>query len=315
MLASIVTLLLVVLIGSPLAVIRLNQAQQDTLQNLDRAVRAEGIANRKLWDSYVAQSRANRLSGQLGQRFKSLNAVRNASALARRLEFTDEDRLRLRNEAIQCMALADLRTERHWVAQQATLSPQHLAFDSELSRYAIVEGQGNRTSLVVRTVSDNREEARFTDLAAAVLSIQFMPDGKAILALLKIGGTGSLRRCELSSGTSVELARFEDTVPTDFDISAGGETVALSLSGSVRLLDGASRTHLKQLPASSGYTICRLSEWRTKSNPWAHRDKVQREALAFSVDGSMVAMAHSPLVIHVIDPKTMAELAHFRPTA
>jgi len=87
-----------------------------------RATRAEWVqrelrqqATERLWGSYLAQARANRWSGRAGRRFDSLDVLARAAALRPSLE--------LRNEAIACMALADVRLAREWkVIQQAAIS-------------------------------------------------------------------------------------------------------------------------------------------------------------------------------------------------
>src|SRR5258706_5758074 len=94
-LLSVVLLLLVAIaVGSTVEAIRLNAARR-------QASRAEKSATEKLRDSYLAQARAQRRSGQAGQRFDSLGAIRNAVAIQPSVE--------LRNEAIASLALTDVR--------------------------------------------------------------------------------------------------------------------------------------------------------------------------------------------------------------
>src|SRR5947209_3941828 len=94
---------------------------------------AEGAARRdavdKLWASYLAQARAGRWSGRVGRRFDSLEALAQAAKIRATLE--------LRNEAIACMALPDLRRER----QHAGVYSDRIgvAFDVGQHSYARVE--------------------------------------------------------------------------------------------------------------------------------------------------------------------------------
>jgi serine/threonine protein kinase/WD40 repeat protein len=68
-----------------------------------RATRAEKDLRERLWASHLAEARANRWSGRAGRRFDSLNAIRQAAAVRPTLE--------LRNEAIACLALPDVRVQ------------------------------------------------------------------------------------------------------------------------------------------------------------------------------------------------------------
>src|SRR5262249_33345672 len=70
------------------------------------AVGAEAERADKLWDAPLARARLGRSSGQVGQRLDSLKALAEAAAL--------RPDPQLRNEAIACLALFDLRTVREW---------------------------------------------------------------------------------------------------------------------------------------------------------------------------------------------------------
>ena len=97
-----------------------------------RIRQAKDYATEKLWASYLAEARAMRASGRAGQRFDSLDAVRNAAAI--------RPDLALRNEAIACLALSDLR-----VSKQAILkghAPDDLVcYDFNLEKYAVGGGK------------------------------------------------------------------------------------------------------------------------------------------------------------------------------
>jgi serine/threonine protein kinase/WD40 repeat protein len=90
-----VLLLLAVLLASSLV------SNARLQEQLKRAESAEQEKTNKLWDSYLAQARAGRFSGQAGQRFGGLDVLAKAAAIRPSLE--------LRNEAIACLALPDFR--------------------------------------------------------------------------------------------------------------------------------------------------------------------------------------------------------------
>jgi WD40 repeat protein len=81
------------------------QTRQAT-QNLQRAERAEADALSRLHEANLNWIRANRLTGLPGQRFASLAELAKAAARTNSLD--------LRNEAIACLALPDLRQLKQW---------------------------------------------------------------------------------------------------------------------------------------------------------------------------------------------------------
>jgi WD40 repeat protein len=99
--ASVLALLVVLAVGATGAAIWLDRERNDAVASQKRAEAAERDKTEKLWQSYLDRARAGRFSRLRGQRFDSLEAVRAAAAIRYDLQ--------LRNEAIACLALADLR--------------------------------------------------------------------------------------------------------------------------------------------------------------------------------------------------------------
>ena len=87
---------------------------------------AEQQSRSELWHSYLAQARAQLLSGQPGQRYASLDAIRRATAIRPSLE--------LRNEAIAALALPDARLTRTWRYTDSRLT---LTYSANLERFAV----------------------------------------------------------------------------------------------------------------------------------------------------------------------------------
>jgi serine/threonine protein kinase len=108
------------------------------------ALAAKKDATDKLWDSLMAQARAGRFSRRQGQRFQSLRALEDAA----KIRVTPE----LRNEAIACMALPDLRIAGQWDGWSAGVGM--VEFDNRLERYARTDGDGN---VHVHWVADGTE--------------------------------------------------------------------------------------------------------------------------------------------------------------
>src|SRR5262249_58526303 len=77
---------------------------------LQKALSAEQETTRQLAIAQVRELQARRSSGLLGRRFDSLESLMKAAELFRGLGQLDEKQtLELRNEAIACLSLVDLR--------------------------------------------------------------------------------------------------------------------------------------------------------------------------------------------------------------
>ena len=152
---------------------RLRDKHQEAGVHLRRAVDAElaarqsalseheahQLASRRLYDATVSQARAGRRSGDVGQRFTSLETLAQAACLADELGMGDESLLTLRNEAICCLQLDDLRPRVVWPDPLPKSSHLRVAFDRDLQRYAVGE---NSQQVAVRSVADNQLLARVT---------------------------------------------------------------------------------------------------------------------------------------------------------
>ncbi len=112
-----------------------------TKENLQRAERAEAAAVARLHEANLNWVRANRLTGLPGQRFASLAGVARAA--------TRTNRLDLRNEAIACLTIPDLRPLTHWAK---TPDWDSFHFSPSFRRYATNDDDGNVT--VRDTVTD-----------------------------------------------------------------------------------------------------------------------------------------------------------------
>jgi eukaryotic-like serine/threonine-protein kinase len=176
MLATVAGLLLLIAVGASVLSLGLSAA-------LGRARDAEQDAEKKLFESLVAQARATRLSGRSGQRFDSLKTLEEAVRIARSLDPLDTHALELRNEAIACLALADLRVIHKWEIPTPWDVPQDfpVAFDAGLERYACSDQQG---TILVRQVADHREIARLPGPGVKVswVNLCLTPDSRFLAA-------------------------------------------------------------------------------------------------------------------------------------
>jgi len=142
-------LLLVIAIGSPIALVRIRgereaseaTRRQEALLRV-RSEAAESQARRQLYSALVEQAHASVRSGEIGQRLQALDAIRRAAAISNSLE--------LRREAIAALALSDLRFERQLRAgPEFTMKLPDPAFE----RVALCRGAG---PIEIRSLSDWR---------------------------------------------------------------------------------------------------------------------------------------------------------------
>jgi WD40 repeat protein/tRNA A-37 threonylcarbamoyl transferase component Bud32 len=167
--ASVAVLVAAVAVVSSLAAWRLGIEAQ-------RLRAAERLANEHLFQSYLDQVRLGRAAGRLGQRFAGLEALEKATALARTLELGPERFVELRNEAIACLALVDVRVVRQW-ADASPFPLEWTGFDAGLEHYTSADAQG---VVRVRRVDTGKEVARLLLPAGHKRRVNpiFSPDGR-----------------------------------------------------------------------------------------------------------------------------------------
>jgi len=144
-------LFLVVCIGSPITILRIQRERElsEAARNKEasfrlRAVAGERHARQQLYTALVEQADASVRSEEIGQRLRALDAIRNAAVISNSVE--------LRREALMALALPDLRLERELPTAESTMQ----VMDSELARVALCRGNG---PVEIRAVSDWRLQA------------------------------------------------------------------------------------------------------------------------------------------------------------
>jgi hypothetical protein len=225
--AGVVGLLLVILVVRSLATAwRMNQVAE-------RATRAETDATNRLFDALVTRAEAGRTSKRPGQRFGGLEAVRKAAEIARTQGRPEADLIRLRNEAIACLALPDFRLEQDWEGNPP--GTNGLAFDARFERYA---WSFNDEGIRVRRLADHAELFRLpvppSDRVSRWTELHFSPDGRYLAAWFRFwSARRTLQVWDLQLG-QVESPRVTlDAVTTRPEFTRDGRTLL------VGLLDGA----------------------------------------------------------------------------
>jgi WD40 repeat protein len=149
---------LVMLIGAPIAAVRIREAQREAVSHLRT--------------SLLDQVRLLRLLRQPGVRAETIRLIRQAMELGAPAEFKD----RARDELLAALAFTDME----FSPQIEVSSPDAdlNLFDPTLARIASVT---DRTNLVIKRLADGSEELRVTAVARsnAILRVEsFSPDGR-----------------------------------------------------------------------------------------------------------------------------------------
>jgi serine/threonine protein kinase/WD40 repeat protein len=149
---------------------RVQNAEQKASTNLEQA-------QRSLWQTKLAQAQVGHWSGRAGRAFHSLKALAEAAQIARSLKLPEEDMLKLRNEAIACLALTDLRRMDHWYRHVATPG---MVIDPVGERYTTSDDQGN---VILHRLADDQVILRLRGPGSRIGAASFSPDGRFLAAI------------------------------------------------------------------------------------------------------------------------------------
>jgi serine/threonine protein kinase/WD40 repeat protein len=226
------------------------------------ARRARTEAREELFKALLDRARAGRFTHQVGQRFKSLEALHQAADIGRELKLPREQFEPLRTEAIACMALPDLEPTGPVLARPPNVIA--FAFDSTMTRYAFRFRDG---TISVRRIADDQGIARFQARGDRdIVVFGFSPDGRYLATIHRPDG---------------------DLTVWDIDRRA----VALDDHGPVATWDGIAKfspdsRRIAVTHASGELLVCQLA---TGQPSW--RSSVPRPgALAFHPDGTQIAV-------------------------
>jgi WD40 repeat protein len=271
-------LLLLLAVGSMAAALRLQRESA-------RAHKAEQGAVEKLRASYLAQARAERLSGVVGRRAKSLEAVAAAARLQPSLE--------LRNEAIAALALLELGPPVTWRSPDKKAAPDRVLVEPGFAHYAIF---GERGGITVHRTEDGVVMRQLESPSARqVIQRRFSPDGRFLAAAYrgartfvwdlhrtnrapraslvaidelshplafapdgrKLAVAGADRQVhfyDLHTGTETDAFDIE-AIPFQMEFDPGGEILAVMAGAEVQLWDARRRTRTRTLAHSIDGTL------------------------------------------------------------
>ncbi len=189
-------------------------------------------ATDRLWHAYLAEARATRWSGRPGQRFDSLKAVAAAAAIRPSSE--------LRDEAIACMALSDLRRVHQWKVPNKLVAMG----DPTGRRYVVA---ASKSELQIRSLTDNGELAVLPCPADRLIDYAFSLDGQHLAASCQVGDG---RECRVWNLATQKLAWKSAVTPdfTSMDFSPDSRSLALvGQDGQIHVCDRESGQVLRSL--------------------------------------------------------------------
>ena len=311
--------------ASTVAAFWLHQERDIARTAEERARKEEEAKTEKLFDSYVAQARASRFSRQVGQRFATLDAVREAVRIARERKMPPKQFDELRTLAIACLALPDWRTLHEWNAFPEGATSWD--WDDRHDRYARANLLAGQVS--VRRIADDGEIVRLP-FVPGEFWLRFSPDGRFLLA----HGAGRLRVWDLGVADSpvvldqviqgnetfhpdsrrLIVSRSPDSI-VEYDLLAPREAPRLLAklpSGPIRAMsfdpEGerlavAVRSTVQVLDAKTGKLIRVLVETGRYGKP------TTVEYLAWHPQGDFLATVCQPNHIHVWDVNRMQRVS------
>lgn len=215
MTASLVVCVLVLgIIGTTWGMFRANAAETDAVREgikksealgdretaLTTARQSKRVADEQLFESYLAQAHANRLTRRSGQRFQTLEVLKNANRMAHELGLPQSRFHELRDAVAATLALPDIYPTGLQVP--GPTDGYGFDFDEAHALFASTDRQGN---CVIRRVADGMELHRLDGLGHPAIP-HFSRDGK-LLIVQHFDHTKS----PLLSGLSADLWAIEPT--------------------------------------------------------------------------------------------------------
>jgi WD40 repeat protein len=181
-----------------------------------------------------AQSQSRRLLGLAGQRFDGLEGIRSLVGIERSIE--------LRNEAIACLALSDLRP--NVAGTRLVTNSMALALGDNLDRYAHADAAGR---ISIRRWLDNSELKALPGSIENVELLQLSPGGGHVAAAHALDGRHAVSVFRLASGE--RLLRFTNAI--------SGRVMDFSHDDGFLVVGGADST-LRVIELTNGQTVRRL---------------------------------------------------------
>jgi serine/threonine protein kinase/WD40 repeat protein len=269
---------------------------------------AEQESRSELWQSYLTQARAVRLSGQAGQRFDSLDATRRATAIRPSLE--------LRNEAIAALALPDVRLTNTWAYTESPVT-----YSSTLERFAVRQPDGQ---ISVRQSSNGMEIARLPALAQVARWLNGFSADDRLLAVNcydnanyvwdlgarkpivgPLSGTG----CALMPDGSEFVVAGSDSIIRFYAVSNSALLRSVALFEPLNVLLLQPDSHLMGGFQRDGSPVFHLLELPGGHERFAWTNPAPVAAAALSQDGESLAVGCYDMRVYIWNTRTGASRA------
>jgi serine/threonine protein kinase/WD40 repeat protein/tetratricopeptide (TPR) repeat protein len=186
------------------------KAEAKAQKNLQKALDAEREGQQQLWRAKLAQAQAGRWSGRAGRYFASMQALREAARIARSLQVSEQDKLKLRNEVLACTALTDLRRIKKW--ERYTPGKPGSLLDAVGRRYTTSDDQG---SFRIHRLADAQVLFRLQGPGVCVRGASLSPDGRFLAAIYPFDRQAQQGRIWIWDLTDRDLA-FQLTPQVDW---------------------------------------------------------------------------------------------------
>jgi serine/threonine protein kinase/WD40 repeat protein/tetratricopeptide (TPR) repeat protein len=275
MVAAVALLVTVIAVGGVIMSLSLRFALKESEGERVKVSNAERSQREQTLEALMAEARARRFSGRVGQRFAAIDAVRKAVTLARELDKPAAAFDELRNLAVAALALPDFRenakTWEGWPEGSSGLDFDPVA----LRMYARGDLEGN---VSVRRLEDDTEVARLNGLGKP-RGIVFGADGKTLL--LHDSESGVLERWTIGGPAPERVATIAKDVCLWQQSRDGRRLLALHQSAKGR------RAEVLDLPSGR-----RCFEHSSS----AHDDHSTRWRAALSPDGRWLALGDGSYV-------------------
>ena len=302
---SAIVVLILATVGMAIHVRIVHRERDLVRRERDQVAHSSSSAN---LNSKLSEARTYRQSGFAGQRFRGLELLAQVADMSRSLHLDDVEHRELRDEAIACLILADVReTPRHWVTEGYSIP-----YDEALQTYAVGDRSGD---VVIRQVSDDTELTRLAGDGIPAEPHRFGPHGRYLA--VHYGDGPRWKVWDLKRRVApLELAIADRALDFNPD---GRQMVTCSPDGSIHLYELATGRHCKSLPpgpvpnwvrfhpGGAMLALCSLRSPEVQVRDLATGGVVKRFrtpagglfGIAWSPDGTLLAAAGSDFCIYV----------------